>query len=79
MTAILSKDGHLEIPEADDLKPGQYCDIERVGHGEYRVTVEFRLCFYARSGISYFSCLQPFRIFRQNGPTRAAMASMPMP
>ena len=43
MTAILSKDGLIEIPEAfrkaDDLKPGQHCDIERVGHGEYRLTV----------------------------------------
>lgn len=43
MTAILSKDGLIEIPEAfrkaDDLKPGQHCDIERVRHGEYRLTV----------------------------------------
>ncbi len=34
MTTILSANGLLEIPEefrkADDLKPGQRCDIERV-------------------------------------------------
>jgi hypothetical protein len=43
MTTILSANGLLEIPEvfrkADDLKPGQRCDIERVGQGEYRVRV----------------------------------------
>ncbi len=43
MTTILSAKGTIEIPEefraADDLRPGQRCDIERVGHGEYRVHV----------------------------------------
>lgn len=41
MTTILSAHGLLEIPEefrkADSLKPGQRCDIERLGQGEYRV------------------------------------------
>ncbi len=41
MTTILSAKGMIEIPEefrkADALKPGQRCDIERVGHGDYRV------------------------------------------
>lgn len=41
MTTILSADGLLEIPEefrkTDDLKPGQRCEIERLGHGDYRV------------------------------------------
>ena len=41
MTTILSANGLLEIPEefrrTDDLKPGQRCEIERVGRGEYRV------------------------------------------
>lgn len=40
MTTILSVNGLLEIPEAfrraDDLKPGQTCEIERLGNGEYR-------------------------------------------
>ena len=44
MTTILSANGSIEIPEefrkADSLKPGQRCEIERVGHGEYRVRVE---------------------------------------
>jgi hypothetical protein len=43
MTTFLSADGLIQIPEAfreaDDLKTGQRCDIERVGHGEYRVRV----------------------------------------
>jgi hypothetical protein len=43
MTTTLSANGLLEIPEifrkADALKPGQRCDIERVGQGEYRVRV----------------------------------------
>ena len=43
MTTILSANGLIEIPEefrkADSLKPGQRCEIERVGHGEYRVRV----------------------------------------
>lgn len=43
MTTIISANGHIVIPEAfrkaDALKPGQHCDIERVGHGEYRVRV----------------------------------------
>jgi len=37
MTTVLSADGLIEIPEAfrkaDSLKPGQRCDIERVGEG----------------------------------------------
>lgn len=41
MTTILSANGLLEIPEvfrtADNLKPGQRCEIERVNPGEYRV------------------------------------------
>ena len=41
MTRVLSANGTIEIPEefraADELKPGQRCDVERVGHGEYRV------------------------------------------
>ena len=41
MTTILSADGLLEIPEvfreADPLKPGQLCEIERVAAGDYRV------------------------------------------
>jgi hypothetical protein len=44
MTTILSADGRLEIPgafrKADALKPGQRCDIERLGQGEYRVSVK---------------------------------------
>ena len=43
MTTILSANGLLEIPEefrkTDGLKIGQRCDIERVGHGDYRVQV----------------------------------------
>ena len=41
MTTILSANGLIEIPEvfrnADSLKPGQRCEIERVGQGEYRL------------------------------------------
>ncbi len=41
MTTILSAEGLLEIPEAfrkaDALQPGQRCEIERVGRGEYRL------------------------------------------
>ena len=44
MTTTLSANGLLEIPEvfreADALQPGQRCDIERTGEGEYRVRVE---------------------------------------
>lgn len=43
MTATISADGFLEIPavfrKEDALKPGQQCDIERIGKGEYRVRV----------------------------------------
>ncbi len=43
MTTVLSVNGLIEIPEvfrkADALEPGQRCDIERVGHGEYCVRV----------------------------------------
>ena len=46
MTTTLSADGRLEFPEvfrkADDIKPGQRCDIERVGEGEYRVRVTMK-------------------------------------
>ncbi|MBX7210760.1 MAG: hypothetical protein K1X78_20805 [Verrucomicrobiaceae bacterium] len=41
MTATLTANGLLEFPdeyrEADSLQPGQPCDIERLGHGEYRL------------------------------------------
>jgi bifunctional DNA-binding transcriptional regulator/antitoxin component of YhaV-PrlF toxin-antitoxin module len=41
MTTILSAKGSIEIPEAfrkaDALEAGQRIEIERVGHGEYRV------------------------------------------
>lgn len=44
MTTMLSADGLIEIPEVfrktDALQPGQRCDIERVGQGEYRVSVK---------------------------------------
>ena len=44
MTTTLTADGLLEIPEVfrkvDALQPGQRCDIERVGRGEYRLRVE---------------------------------------
>ena len=43
MTTFISAEGLLEIPEifrkADRLKPGQRCEIERIGDGEYRVRV----------------------------------------
>lgn len=43
MTTTLTAEGLIEIPEefrrADALKPGQRCEVERVGMGEYRVTV----------------------------------------
>ena len=43
MTTILSPRGLLEIPEAfrvaDNLRPGQPCEIDRVGKGEYLVRV----------------------------------------
>ncbi len=43
MTTFISAEGLLEIPEAfrkaDALKPGQRCEIERLGDGEYRVRV----------------------------------------
>ncbi len=48
MTTILSADGLLEIPEefrkTDDLKAGQRCEIERLGHGEYHVRVGDVVC-----------------------------------
>ena len=41
MTAILSENGNIEIPEifrkADALRAGQRCEIERVGEGEYKL------------------------------------------
>ena len=44
MTTILSANGLIEIPDefrkVDALKPGQRCDIERVGQGEYHVQVK---------------------------------------
>ncbi len=43
MITTLSANGLIEIPEvfrkADALKPGQRCEIERLGQGEYRVRV----------------------------------------
>ncbi len=43
MTTTLTPSGLIEIPEAfrkaDDLRPGQRCDIERTGRGEYRVRI----------------------------------------
>ncbi len=43
MTTILSADGLIEIPEvfraADSLKPGQHCEIARLGLGEYHVQI----------------------------------------
>lgn len=43
MTTILSAKGLIEIPEefrkADALEAGQRLEIERVGHGEYRMHV----------------------------------------
>jgi bifunctional DNA-binding transcriptional regulator/antitoxin component of YhaV-PrlF toxin-antitoxin module len=43
MTTVLNASGWLEIPqayrEADSLKVGQECEIERVGQGEYHVRV----------------------------------------
>jgi hypothetical protein len=44
MTTILPANVLIEIPEefrmADALKPGQRCEIELVGQGEYRLRVE---------------------------------------
>jgi bifunctional DNA-binding transcriptional regulator/antitoxin component of YhaV-PrlF toxin-antitoxin module len=44
MTTTLTPGGLIEIPEvfrkADALQPGQRCDIERTGRGEYRVRIE---------------------------------------
>ena len=44
MTTTLFENGLIQIPEAfrkaDALKAGQRCDIERLGHGEYRLRVE---------------------------------------
>ncbi len=44
MTTMLSANGLIEIPEAyrktDALKAGQRCNIERVGQGEYRISVQ---------------------------------------
>ncbi len=44
MTTILSANGLIEITEefrkADALKPGQRCEIERLGHGEYRLKLD---------------------------------------
>ena len=44
MTTILSSNGLIAIPEefrkADSLKPGQRCEIEHVGQGDFRVRVE---------------------------------------
>jgi hypothetical protein len=43
MTTILTANGLLEIPEefreVDALKPGQRCEIERLGLGQYHVQV----------------------------------------
>lgn len=44
MTATISIDGLVEIPrdfrEADKIKPGQQCEIERLGKGEYRLKLK---------------------------------------
>lgn len=44
MLTTVTSDGRIEIPEefrkADAVRPGQTCEIERVGEGEYRVRVE---------------------------------------
>jgi len=43
MLTTVTPEGLIEIPEefrkADALFPGQTCEIERVGEGEYRVRV----------------------------------------
>lgn len=43
MQTVVTLDGRIEIPEefrkADAVRPGQTCEIERVGEGEYRVRV----------------------------------------
>ena len=43
MTTFISAEGLIEIPEVfrktDALLPGQRCEIERAGSGEYRVHV----------------------------------------
>ena len=43
MTTVLSSDCHIEIPEVfreeDALRPGQSCEIERLGRGDYRLRV----------------------------------------
>ncbi len=53
MTTILSANGFIQIPEefrkADALKPGQRCEIERLGQGEYRVRVAGESASSARS------------------------------
>ena len=61
MTSILTASGLLEIPEVfrktDALKPGQRCDIERLGQGEYRVRVEKAVDVEAPDLVSWlFSC-----------------------
>ena len=57
MTTILSAKGMIEIPEefrtADALKPGQRCDIERLGHGEYRVRVAEEATVPAQSWVEW--------------------------
>jgi bifunctional DNA-binding transcriptional regulator/antitoxin component of YhaV-PrlF toxin-antitoxin module len=44
MTSTILGNGLIEIPEsfrqADDLRPGQRCEIERTGEREYRVSVK---------------------------------------
>ena len=41
MTATFSANGLIEIPvvfrEADAIEPGQRCDIQRIGKGEYQL------------------------------------------
>jgi hypothetical protein len=43
MTATFSAHGLIEIPaifrEADAIKPGQRCDIQRIGKGEYQLRI----------------------------------------
>ncbi len=43
MTATFSAQGFIEIPdifrETDAIKPGQSCDIQRIGKGEYQLRI----------------------------------------
>ena len=43
MTSTVSAKGSIEIPESfrmeDSIREGQLCDIERLGRGEYRLSL----------------------------------------